>query len=339
MNRIFKNGYAVALATLALAFTACTDEYEYDPAAPETGAAGAYISADETTFIFTQDEEPIITFTVERHDTEEAKSYKLFYTSDDPDVSIKDFPTEVSFAAGEESKTLPVNLTLPAGTIGKEIVIGVNDEDAYVYGSKSMTFTVSVCRRVPGAMFYTRFIGDGTHGSLWDAIIYEYGKTTSQRTDTEGNPVTITKSTFYLKDPYNLQATDEDGNPLYNEDGTPQTIFGDNGVGYGLTFTISSSSHRAELGSNPTQFYADETVTGDPAYTGTIIPSGDGTYYPEGEQVMLEPGVTAENVVVFSWMLLIGDTGAGYNGVPHAILFPKGYDVIDQSGLPVQGEE
>ena len=80
-------------------------------------------------------------------------------------------------------------------------------------------------------------------------------------------------------------------------------------------------------------------MTGDPAYTGTIIPSGDGTYYPEGEQVTLEPGVTAENVVVFSWMLLIGDTGAGYNGVPHAILFPKGYDVIDQSGLPVQGEE
>lgn len=334
MNRIFKNGYAVALATLALAFTACTDEYEYDPAAPETGAAGAYISADETTIIFTEDEVPTITFTVERHDTEEAKSYRLY--SSDEGVQI---PSEVSFAAGEESKTLTVNLTLPAGTIGKEIVIGVNDEDAYVYGSKSMTFNVSVCRRVPGAMFYTRFIGDGTHGSLWDAIIYEYGKTTSQRTDTEGNPVTITKSTFYLKDPYNLQATDEDGNPLYNEDGTPQTIFGDNGVGYGLTFTISSSSHRAELGSNPTLFYADETVTGDPAYTGTIIPSGDGTYYPEGEQVTLEPGVTAENVVVFSWMLLIGDTGAGYNGVPHAILFPKGYDVIDQSGLPVQGEE
>lgn len=334
MNRIFKNGYAVALATLALAFTACTDEYEYDPAAPETGAAGAYISADETTIIFTEDEVPTITFTVERRDTEEAKSYRLY--SSDEGVQI---PSEVSFAAGEESKTLTVNLTLPAGTIGKEIVIGVNDEDAYVYGSKSMTFTVSVCRRVPGAMFYTRFIGDGTHGSLWDAIIYEYGKTTSQRTDTEGNPVTITKSTFYLKDPYNLQATDEDGNPLYNEDGTPQTIFGDNGVGYGLTFTISSSSHRAELGSNPTLFYADETVTGDPAYTGTIIPSGDGTYYPEGEQVTLEPGVTAENVVVFSWMLLIGDTGAGYNGVPHAILFPKGYDVIDQSGLPVQGEE
>lgn len=334
MNRIFKNGYAVALATLALAFTACTDEYEYDPAAPETGAAGAYISADETTIIFTEDEVPTITFTVERHDTEEAKSYRLY--SSDEGVQI---PSEVSFAAGEESKTLTVNLTLPAGTIGKEIVIGVNDEDAYVYGSKSMTFNVSVCRRVPGAMFYTRFIGDGTHGSLWDAIIYEYGKTTSQRTDSKGNPVTITKSTFYLKDPYNLQATDEDGNPLYNEDGTPQTIFGDNGVGYGLTFTISSSSHRAELGSNPTLFYADETVTGDPAYTGTIIPSGDGTYYPEGEQVTLEPGVTAENVVVFSWMLLIGDTGAGYNGVPHAILFPKGYDVIDQSGLPVQGEE
>lgn len=334
MNRIFKNGYAVALATLALAFTACTDEYEYDPAAPETGAAGAYISADETTIIFTEDEVPTITFTVERHDTEEAKSYRLY--SSDEGVQI---PSEVSFAAGEESKTLTVNLTLPAGTIGKEIVIGVNDEDAYVYGSKSMTFNVSVCRRVPGAMFYTQFIGDGTHGSLWDAIIYEYGKTTSQRTDTEGNPVTITKSTFYLKDPYNLQATDEDGNPLYNEDGTPQTIFGDNGVGYGLTFTISSSSHRAELGSNPTLFYADATVTGDPAYTGTIIPSGDGTYYPEGEQVTLEPGVTAENVVVFSWMLQIGDTGAGYNGVPHAILFPKGYDVIDQSGLPVQGEE
>ena len=334
MNRIFKNGYAVALATLALAFTACTDEYEYDPAAPETGAAGAYISADETTIIFTEDEVPTITFTVERHDTEEAKSYRLY--SSDEGVQI---PSEVSFAAGEESKTLTVNLTLPAGTIGKEIVIGVNDEDAYVYGSKSMTFNVSVCRRVPGAMFYTQFIGDGTHGSLWDAIIYEYGKTTSQRTDSKGNPVTITKSTFYLKDPYNVQATDENGNPLYNEDGTPQTIFGDNGVGYGLTFTISSSSHRAELGSNPTLFYADETVTGDPAYTGTIIPSGDGTYYPEGEQVMLEPGVTAENVVVFSWMLLIGDTGAGYNGVPHAILFPKGYDVIDQSGLPVQGEE
>lgn len=332
MNRIFKNGYAVALAALALAFTACTDEYEYDPVSPDTGVDGAYISADETTVIFTEDEQPMLTFTVNRHDTEEAQTYRLY--SSDESVQI---PTEVSFAAGEQSKVFTVNFTLPAGTIGKEIVIGVKGDDAYIYGTQSLTFNVSVCRRVPGALFYTQFVGDGIHGSMWDAIIYEYGKTTTERVDAEGNTVTSTKSTFYLKDPYNVAVTDDDGNPLYNEDGTPQTLMGENGVGYGLTFTISSSG-RAELGENPSLFYADATVTGDPSVVGIMTPEGDGTFYPEGKDVTLETGVTAQNAVVFAWTMLIGDTGMGYKAVPHAILFPEGYDPIEQGGLPVEGE-
>ena len=348
MNRIFKNGYAVALATLALAFTACTDEYEYDPASPDTGSAGAYISADETTLIFTEKsnyedegEVPMLTFTVNRHDTDEAKTYRLY--SSDESVQI---PSEVSFAAGEQSKTFTVNIDITPGTIEKKIVIGVEDDDAYMYGAHSLTFNVSLCKRVyhldestnieDVPAFYTQFYGNqltGT-GSYWGAVLYEYGKTTSERVGDDGKTViTTTKSTFYLKDPYNVEVTDENGNPLYNEDGTPQTLMGENALGYGLTFTITSSSVssestcRAELGDAPTLFYADVSITQDPSVVGVVTPSGNGTYYPTGQTVRLDSNLeSVDNVAVFSWMMLIGDTGAGFNSMTHAIIFPDGYD-------------
>lgn len=71
MNRILKLWQPAMLAAMALAFNACTEEYDY---IPETNIdlQGAYILTDETTLILGEDDAQQLQFTVARHDSTEA---------------------------------------------------------------------------------------------------------------------------------------------------------------------------------------------------------------------------------------------------------------------------
>ena len=104
-----------------MAFNACTEEYDY---IPETNIdlQGAYILTDETTLILGEDDAQQLQFTVARHDSTEAATYKLYTTN-----SSINIPTEVSFAANEGTKHFTVDFDFPIGTIEEDVTIGVEE--------------------------------------------------------------------------------------------------------------------------------------------------------------------------------------------------------------------
>lgn len=298
MNRISKFGFPLIVALVSLVMASCTDEYDYEPNTVSDNE-GAYILADETSLVFTEEEEQSLTFTVHRHNTAEAKAYKLYCS----ELSIN-VPAEVSFEAGEESKSITVDFNLPSGTIDQEIVVGVSDEDAYIYGAHSQTFTVSCLRRIDGCEFYTQMAG----AVSYSVNVYEYGVETEK--DEEGNEV-ITARRYILKDPY-----------------APLSDIADDGVGYNITFSVKNNG-KATSTANQTIFYCSAELSQSASIVGPVYISGSGSYYKD--EATIEPGLTANNFVLFSWSLVIGNTGYGFGTKAHAIIFPDDYNPLTQS--------
>lgn len=236
MNKILKNSCYAMIALLSTAFTACTDDYDYDPAPVEND--GAYILADETELILGENDQQQLSFTVTRHDKTQAKTYKLY--SSDANVPV---PSEVSFAEGEEYKTFTVNFNVPVGTIEKQVVIGVEDEDAYIYGAHSQTYTISRCKALPdGSSIYSDWFG-----GKWYIDIYEYGTSTDEETG-------VKTVKFLVKDPFYV---------------SPQVGLG-NGTGYNFVFTINSKNKAAAAQQSICEYEGGMDITA----------KGNGTYFP-----------------------------------------------------------
>lgn len=303
MNRILKFGLFVVAVAQAFALTSCTDEYEYDPVAKGDNE-GAYILADNTSLLFTEQDGQTLTFTVFRHNTEEAKSYRLYCS--DSEISV---PSEVSFAAGEESKTVTISLNVPKGTMDKEVVIGVQDEDAYTYGAHSQTFTISCLRQISGCVLYQQlYRSTGMNGAAWEINVYEYG--VEEKKDDDGNVISSSKR-YLIKNPY------EEVMPV-------------DGVGYNVTFSLAPNG-KATCAAGQTLFNCTPEVSGDASVVGPVYISGGGTYYKD--PVELEPGVSEGNLVLFSWSLSIGNTGYGFGTQINAVIFPAGYDPLTQASV------
>lgn len=301
MNRILKFGFSAFAVLLAFVMTSCTDEYEYAPVANGDNE-GAYILADKTSLLFTEQDEQTLTFTVFRHNTEEAKTYRLYCS--DPEIVV---PAEVSFAAGEESKMMTVNFNVPTGTMEKDVVIGVQDEDAYTYGAHSQTFTISCLRQISDCLLYQQLYTSGSMtGAAWEVSVYEYG--VSEEKDDDGNVVS-TSARYLVKDPYSA-------------------VMPVDGLGHNVVFSLASNG-KATCDAGQTLFYCSPEVTGDASVVGPVYISGNGTYYKD--KVELEPGVSEGNLVLFSWSLSIGDTGYGFGTQINAVIFPAGYNPLTQT--------
>ncbi|WP_298456479.1 hypothetical protein [uncultured Prevotella sp.] len=298
MNKIFKYGTVLMMSALAVLSTSCTDEYEYDPTT-DVDTSGAYILSDNTDLLFSEGEAQSLTFTVTRHDTIEAKSYKLYIS--EPDVAS--IPEEVSFAALEKSKTITVALNVEPGTINKKVVIGINEGDSYMYGANSQTYTISCLRKVQGCTFTTAML---TSPVFLDVDVYEYGKTEKENPD---GTVTTTCS-YVMKDPY-------------------AEIIGPDGVGYNIVFSLNNNGE-VSIANNQILFYASAEMTGDASIVGDIIISGGGSYYKEKTNIS-SLGTSAENFILFNWTMLIGNTGYGYGTKAHVIQFPSNYDPTTQT--------
>lgn len=318
MNKILKNSYIVALAALALAFNACTDEYEYDPVT-SVDNSGAYILADETSILRTEFEAQTFSFTVARREADEPGSYKL-YTSDEA-ISI---PSEVSFEAGEKEKVVTVNFDVPLGTIEDSVIIGVQAEDAYTYGSQSQTFVISRCEMIANCLFYSGWLGaywgdtDENGDGVAGVEVYEYGYTETENAD---GSVT-TKARYLLNNPYNSNTVEQ----ILEMAGMSQ--LGDNKLGHRVIFSISNSG-RATLGSGEqTLFHASAEFTGGPS--GDIIVSGNGRYVKEYNVIDSNTGFQAANSVMFPWTMNIGTTGYMYGTNTHAVVFPTNYNPLKQ---------
>lgn len=236
MNKILRSSCYAVIALLSIAFTACTDEYEYDPAPVEND--GAFILANgSTTIILGENDQQSLSFTVTRHDKTQAKTYKLY--SSDENVPV---PSEVSFAEGEEAKTLDISFNFPVGTIEKQVVIGV-EEDTYIYGAHSQTYTISRCKALPeGSLLYSDLIGIN-----WDIDIYEYGTTTDEETG-------VKTAKFVIKDPFYI---------------SPWVGLG-NGNGYNFVFSLNSKGKAVAAQQSICEYEDGMDITA----------KGNGTYYP-----------------------------------------------------------
>lgn len=300
MNKIFRNGYLAALALVAMAtLNACTDEYEYD-AAGDTDNSGAYLSAEQTDIIKTEFDDLSFTFTVERHDTEAAATYKLYASNEAYSV-----PSEVSFEAGEKSKEITVSFNVPVGTIEDKVVIGVEAEDAYMYGAQSLTFTISRCELLTGSIFYSQLFG-----GYWPVDVYLYGYN-----ETENSDGSISSSARYMiKDPFSFE----------------ELGLGENALNHNIIFSLNQKGTATLTSTNQSLFYVDATISGNPEAVGEAIISGNGTYYKEESMIDAQYNFSAANFVLFPWNVNIGTTRYGFGTVVNALIFPMNFDPIKQ---------
>lgn len=162
MKNMFKYTFATLLSFLAL--TACTDQYEYDPASATDQGGNITISADETSYVYVPGEDQEITLTITRVDDSEAQTVTLISDNEKFDV-----PATVSFAAGEKSKTITFLSSLSAGE-SEKVNITLAEEDAFIYGKNSVTISVSVYRA-----FKVTIAEDYWFEDSWDAVVYELG--------------------------------------------------------------------------------------------------------------------------------------------------------------------
>ncbi|MGN1376574.1 MAG: hypothetical protein ACI4V5_08460 [Prevotella sp.] len=187
MKQIIKNGMIAVTALLSMALTGCTDDYDYDPAAVET--EGAYILAvGSNTVVLGENDQQSIVFTVKRHDDSQTKSYKLY--CDDSNFNI---PSEVTLEEGIMEKDIAITFNVPVGTIEKKVVIGIDDADAYTYGSHSQTYIVSRCKALPAS---TKLYSDFA-GGVWTVDAYEFGSTVNEETGVKTCKYLI-KEPFYV---------------------------------------------------------------------------------------------------------------------------------------------
>lgn len=301
MNRILKLWQPAMLAVFALAFNACTDEYEYTPQ-PDADYEGAYILADETDIILTADDVQELSFTVARHNDAEAGTYRLYSSNSGVQV-----PSEVTFNAGEKSKDFTVSFDVPVGTIDEEVVIGIEDEDTYMYGAHSQTFTISRLRKVEGAMWYEE--GLFLTGGGWEANVYEQGITEAENGETVAR--------FLVVEPYHNSDIENVLSLTANET-----------TGYNVEIQLSSDGTATVSGA---LFYIPASMTGDPTVTGDAIPNGNGTYY-SGTQSMPSSGNQLSNFILFPWNIRIGSTGLAFTNVSYeALVFPTGYEPMTQT--------
>lgn len=250
MNRILKLWQPAMLAVFALAFNACTDEYEYTPQ-PDADYEGAYILADETTLILGEDDAQQLSFTVARHDSTEAASYKLYTTNSSVNV-----PTEVNFAANEGTKKFTIDFDLPIGTIEEGVTIGVEEGDTYMYGAHSQTYTISRCKKIPGqTIMASYFLSDGQGGpGTWLLDIYEYGTLTDEETG-------VKTARYLLKEPF--------------------AVMEQVGQGYGTGYNVIFS-----LDSNGNATTAEQGLYYDTYNGGEVVVSGNGTYYSNNNAIV-----------------------------------------------------
>lgn len=301
MSKTIKYWQLCLMAILAMAFSACTEEYEYDPTT-DTATTGAYMETINTSIILTEDEAQQFSFIVSRHDSTTATTYKLYTDNDKVEI-----PETVSFAAGEKSKTITAKLNFPVATIQKKVVIGIDSADAYTYGAHSLTFIVSRVKKVSGAKYYES--GLFFEGAEWDVSVYENGFTK--------NADGTTIASYLVVEPYG------------NEDVSSALRLTENETkGYNLEINLSNDG-KAELVSG-SLFYVSSALTGNPTAVGDAIPNGSGTYYKD--ETSVSEGTVLSNFILFPWTISIGKTGYGFTGTSlEAIIFPEGYDPLTQT--------
>lgn len=198
MKTIFKYAYVTLFAVLALA--SCTDEFDYTPANPNQLGGNATIEAAKSSYTFLPGQDQAVSFVVNRVDTTQAGTVNL--VCDNEYFSVQ----PVSFAAGEASKTVTIHGNVPVGKTAK-VAVSVADEDAFLYGVKVISFTVSVYKSIEGVLTSGFFqnpkaavIYDLTNGDFMAPGLYQGGFDFKFHINFETNEVTAKPQYLFVYD-------------------------------------------------------------------------------------------------------------------------------------------
>ena len=148
MKKTFKYAYVALAGLLAMTMASCVDKYEYDGVGEQD--PGAFISAAATQIKYAAEDEQILTFNLQRTNSEAAENISL--TCDNSKFQV---PASVSFAAGESKKTVSVPFSILGGTT-EEVTISVAAESATVYGVSELKFTIT-------RDFVWEYLGEGVY--------------------------------------------------------------------------------------------------------------------------------------------------------------------------------
>lgn len=198
MKTIFKYAYVALFAVLALA--SCTDEFDYTPANPNQLGGNATIEGTKSSYTFLPGQDQAVSFVVNRVDTTQAGTVNL--VCDNEYFSVQ----PVSFAAGEASKTVSIHGNVPVGKTAK-VAVSVADEDAFLYGVKVISFTVSVYKSIEGVLTSGFFqnpkaavIYDLTNGDFMAPGLYQGGFDFKFHINFETNEVTAKPQYLFVYD-------------------------------------------------------------------------------------------------------------------------------------------
>ena len=183
-----------------LALASCTDEFDYTPANPNQLGGNATIEGTKSSYTFLPGQDQAVSFVVNRVDTTQAGTVNL--VCDNEYFSVQ----PVSFAAGEASKTVTIHGNVPVGKTAK-VAVSVADEDAFLYGVKVISFTVSVYKSIEGVLTSGFFqnpkaavIYDLTNGDFMAPGLYQGGFDFKFHINFETNEVTAKPQYLFVYD-------------------------------------------------------------------------------------------------------------------------------------------
>ena len=173
MKKLFKNSY-IALAVLALGFSACTEEVEYNPAeVPAT--AQVYFSNTNGAQIDLAKEARSFDIAVSRAAAGTAASIDVYVTADSLANTVFDFPATVEFADTATTAVYTVNVKEGVELefeVYHNINLSIDESLATPYGNSSYTFEVGVpapwteWKQIGTGTYYLSIYWGGTHSGL-----------------------------------------------------------------------------------------------------------------------------------------------------------------------------
>lgn len=154
------------MALSALTFSACTEDYDYDPYANVENSGFYFTEAEDRALIYPEDSKSI-TVEVCRAESESKEAATVQLSTKEPNVVT--LPSEVSFAAGESKKKVTIPVTNQAGIYDVDITIA-NDKDKFAYGPVTYSQRIIVCGEKLSGKFTSQLF---KHTS--DVTVYKLG--------------------------------------------------------------------------------------------------------------------------------------------------------------------
>lgn len=130
-----------SLLGVAVLLTACDDEILREPSPVQQGGVQAFFSADnETSYSFLPDATPVMNVVVGRNITTGADSVAYIMTDENGVFVPQD--DKLFFPAGVAYDTLVIDCSAMTLGMNAELVLTLNEEDAYVYAASSISISV-----------------------------------------------------------------------------------------------------------------------------------------------------------------------------------------------------